>query len=68
MRKDFQEFLNDNQSFWSYNIVPDLVDQLDAALKAGTDTAYILASLSLQGITYTGDKLRFTSDIILGNP
>lgn len=68
MRKDFQEFLDDNQSFWSYNIVPDLVDQLDAALKAGTDTAYIMDGLALQGITYTGDKLRFTSDIVLGNP
>jgi len=68
MRKDFQEFLDDNQSFWSYNIVPDLLDQLDIALKAGADTSYILASLELQGITYTGDKLRFTSDIVLGNP
>lgn len=55
MRKQWQKFLEENGSYWSYGIVPQLVESLDKALKAGDEeTAQeILDALETQGVTLT---------------
>ncbi|MDD2268211.1 MAG: hypothetical protein PHY15_01520 [Eubacteriales bacterium] len=69
MKTQWTKFLNDNESIWSYNIVPSLV----SALAAETDDSKIAAlkqSLALQGVVVDGKgNLAFTLDIVLnGEP
>ena len=55
MKKQWKQFLEDNSSFWSYGIVPQLVESLDKALKAGDENTAqeILDALETQGVTLT---------------
>ena len=52
MKKQWKEFLEENQSNWSYGIVPSLVARLDAAQKAGDEESVqeVLDGLASQGV------------------
>ena len=67
MRKQWQEFLDENQSSWSYGIVPSLVKRLDQAQKAEDQKSIkeILDALATQGVILGKDgNLYFISDAI----
>lgn len=53
MRKQWQKFLEDNSAYWSYGIVPSLVESLDKAIKVGDEETAkeILDALATQGVT-----------------
>jgi len=67
MKKQWKKFLEDNQSNWSYDIVPSLVRKL-ATEKNTAEQAKIIDSLALQGIIITpkGD-LDFMTNQIFSN-
>lgn len=52
MRKQWQKFLDDNASNWSYGIVPALVERLHDAMVSGDDVAMreLLDGLRAQGV------------------
>lgn len=67
MKKQWQKFVEDNQCYWSYGIVPSLVKRLDAAQKAGDkeNVKEILDALATQGVVFGKDgNLYFFSDIV----
>ena len=67
MKKQWKEFLEENQSSWSYGIVPSLVKRLDAAQKAGDAKSgqEVLDGLASQGVVLGKDgNLYFFSDIV----
>ena len=67
MRKQWQEFIEENQCYWSYGIVPNLVKRLDQAQKAGDQESFkeILDALAMQGVILGKDgNLYFFSDAI----
>jgi len=67
MRKQWQEFVEENQCYWSYGIVPRLVKRLAAALKAGDEKGVrnALDGLSSQGVVLGKDgNLYFISDVV----
>jgi hypothetical protein len=67
MKKQWRQFVEENQCYWSYGIVPHLVERLDAALKAGDEKGVrnALDGLSSQGVVLdkNGD-LRFVSGVM----
>lgn len=68
MKKQWEEFIAENQSNWSYGIVPCLVNRLDVALKDGDVESIkeVMNDLELQGVVLGEDgNLYFMSDIIL---
>lgn len=68
MRKQWQEFIEENACYWSYGIVPNLVKRLDQAQKAGDQESVkeVLDGLASQGVVLGKDEnLYFVSDIIL---
>ena len=52
MKKQWQKFIDDNSSNFSYGIVPVLVERLDKAIKAGDEETAkeILDALASQGV------------------
>ena len=67
MKKQWQKFLEENSSYWSYGIVPSLVESLDKAIKANDDETVqeILEALETQGVTLTrAGNLYHVTDII----
>ncbi len=67
MKKQWKEFLEENQSNWSYGIVPSLVKRLDAAQKAGDQESVqeVLDGLASQGVVLGKDgNLYFISDVV----
>jgi len=67
MKKQWKEFLEDNQSNWSYDIVPSLVRKL-ATEKNTAEQAKIIDSLALQGIVITPKgNLDFAMNQVFGN-
>ena len=69
MRKQWQEFVEKNQCYWSYGIVPSLVKRLAAAQKAGDQESVkkALDALATQGVVLGKDgNLHFVSDVVLG--
>lgn len=67
MRKQWQKFVEDNQCYWSYGIVPRLVKRLDAAQKAGNQEGVkeALDALATQGVVLGKDgNLYFVSDVV----
>ncbi len=67
MRKQWQEFVEENQCYWSYGIVPRLVKRLDAAQKAGDQESVkeALDALATQGVVLGKDgNLYFISDVV----
>jgi hypothetical protein len=67
MKKQWKEFLEENQSNWSYGIVPSLVKRLDAAQKAGDQESVkeALDGLASQGVVLGKDgNLYFISDVV----
>lgn len=67
MKKQWKEFLEENQSSWSYGIVPSLVKRLDAAQKAGDQESVqeVLDGLASQGVVLGKDgNLYFVSDVV----
>lgn len=68
MKKQWQKFLDDNASNWSYNIVPNLVKRL-AEAKTHDEKADALKTLSAQGVVLTPDgNLAFFSRLVLQTP
>ncbi len=68
MRTQWKEFVEENQSNWSYGLVPCLVERLDVAIKAGDGERVkeVLDGLALQGVVLGKDgNLYFVSDIVL---
>ncbi len=66
MKKQWAEFLDENEICWSYGIVPSLVERLDEAIKAGDDATVqeALDGLAAQGIVLDkNENLRFAMDI-----
>jgi len=66
MRKQWRKFVEDNQCYWSYGIVPSLVKRLDAAQKAGDQETFkeTLDALATQGVVLGKDgNLYFFSEI-----
>ena len=66
MRKQWREFVEENQCYWSYGIVPSLVKRLDAAQKAGDQESVkeALDALATQGVVLGKDgNLYFFSEI-----
>lgn len=67
MKKQWVKFLEDNQSNWSYDIVPALVRKL-AMTKDSTKQAEIINNLALQGIVITSNgNLDFAMNQIFNN-
>jgi hypothetical protein len=67
MKKQWSKFLDDNQTNWSYNIVPSLVRKL-AAEKDVTEQAKIIDSLATQGVVLTPKgNLDFATNQILSD-
>ena len=67
MRKQWQDFVDDNQCYWSYGIVPRLVKRLDEAQKAGDQESVkeALDALATQGVVLGKDgNLYFISDVV----
>ena len=67
MKKQWQEFVEENQCYWSYGIVPSLVKRLDAAQKAGDQESVkeVLDGLASQGVVLGKDgDLYFISDVV----
>lgn len=67
MKKQWKKFLEENQSSWSYGIVPSLVKRLDAAQKAGDEESVqeVLDGLASQGVVLGKDgNLHFVSDVV----
>lgn len=67
MKKQWKKFLEENQSNWSYGIVPRLVKRLDAAQKAGDAKSVqeVLDGLASQGVVLGKDgNLYFVSDVV----
>ena len=67
MKKQWKEFLEENQSSWSYGIVPSLVKRLDKAQKAGDQESVkeVLDGLASQGVVLGKDgNLYFISDVV----
>jgi len=67
MRKQWKEFVEENQCYWSYGIVPSLVKRLDAAKKAGDQESVkeALDALATQGVVLGKDgNLHFVSDVV----
>lgn len=66
MKEQWQKFLDDNNSLWSFNIVPQLVHKLDVLVSMGDESAIqgVLGALARQGVTLdeNGD-LCFLGDI-----
>lgn len=52
MREQWRKFLDENAHCWTYNIVPELVEQLAEALEAGDGGLVMetLDALSAEGI------------------
>ena len=68
MRKQWQEFVEENQCYWSYGIVPSLVKRLAAAKKAGDQESVkeALDALATQGVILGKDgNLYFISDVVI---
>ena len=68
MRKQWQEFVEENQCYWSYGIVPRLVKRLAAAQKAGDQESVkeALDALATQGVILGKDgNLYFISDVVI---
>ena len=68
MRKQWQEFVEGNQCYWSYGIVPRLVKRLDAAQKAGDQESVkeALDALASQGVVLGKDgNLYFISEVVI---
>jgi hypothetical protein len=67
MKKQWSKFLEDNQSNWSYDIVPSLVRKLDAS-DDEEEQAKIIDSLAMQGVVITfNGNLDFMANHILNN-
>ena len=69
MKKQWRKFLEENQSHWSYGIVPSLVKRLDAAQKAGDEKGIqdALDGLASQGVVLGKDgNLYFFTAAIFG--
>ena len=69
MRKQWRKFVEENQCYWSYGIVPRLVKRLVAAQKAGDQETFkeTLDALATQGVILGKDgNLCFFSDVISG--
>ena len=67
MKKQWKEFLEENQSSWSYGIVPSLVERLAVAQKAGDQESVqeVLDGLASQGVVLGKDgNLYFISDVV----
>ena len=68
MRKQWRKFVQENQSSWSYGIVPSLVKRLDKAQKAGDQESVkeVLDGLASQGVVLGKDgNLYFVSDVVI---
>jgi len=72
MREQWQRFLDDNSSCWSYGIVPSLVERLAVAIDAVGDYEVnelikeLIDSLYFQGVMLDGEgNLCFVADYIL---
>ena len=66
MRKQWRKFVEENQCYWSYGIVPRLVKRLVAAQKAGDQESVkeALDALATQGVILGKDgNLYFFSEI-----
>ena len=66
MKKQWRKFLKENESNWSYGIVPAMVDHLDQAIQRGDAKAVrqVLDCLAAQGVTLTkAGNLYFVTDI-----
>jgi len=67
MKKQWRKFLNENESCWSYGIVPELVKRLADAIEANdyVEISYLLDSLYHQGVMLDDDdNLCFVADYI----
>ena len=67
MRKQWRKFVQENQSSWSYGIVPSLVKRLDKAQKAGDQETFkeTLDALATQGVVLGKDgNLYFISEVV----
>ena len=67
MREQWRKFLQDNESNWTYGIVPDLVRRLADAIDANdyVEISYLLDSLYYQGVMLDDeDNLCFVADYI----
>lgn len=67
MKNQWRKFLDENESCWSYNIVPELVKRLADAVDAGDDKEVkdLLVSLYTQGVILDDkDNLCFVADCI----
>ena len=65
MKQQWIDFLEKNESSWSYGIVPSLVNALDSACK-NNDTEKIkeiLESLATQGVKLENGNLKFLFEI-----
>ena len=66
MKKQWQEFVEENQCYWSYGIVPSLVERLAVAEKAGDQEGIkeVLDALATQGVILGKDgNLYFWQEI-----
>ena len=67
MKKQWRKFVQENQSSWSYGIVPSLVERLAVAEKAGDQEGIkeVLDALATQGVVLGKDgNLHFISDVV----
>jgi len=70
MKKQWRKFVQENQSSWSYGIVPRLVKRLAAAQKAGDQESVkkALDGLASQGVVLGKDgNLYFVSDVVFSS-
>ncbi len=67
MREQWRKFLKDNETNWSYGIVPSMVERLAEAVELGDDEEVmdLLDGLYLQGVMLNDEgNLCFVADYI----